>query len=224
MNRFDAIIFDLDGTLLDTLADLCNACNAALVRHGFRPLDSDTYKMLVGYGVHQLIQDAVAQTDPQTAPDQVDAVERTYRRLYADGWHRETRLYAGVTDLLASLRQAGIAAAVLSNKPQDRTQDVIDFYFPAQTFAPVFGQLDPWPPKPDPSLALEICRRLNVRPERTALLGDSGSDMQTAVRSGLTGLGAAWGFRSVEELTANGAAAVFAAPADLQAWLLSAHP
>jgi phosphoglycolate phosphatase len=217
--NFDAIIFDLDGTLLDSLEDLANAVNATMAQYGFLQLSLEEVKTLIGYGARQLVYGAIDFTKPDVSPEKLEEIFQTYREIYARGWQIKTHYYDGVQELIADLRQAGVRLAVLSNKPHDRTCEMVDFYFPHDTFSAVYGQIEPWPVKPDPSLAMEICRQLQAEPARTALVGDSGSDMQTAVRGGLVGLGAAWGFRSAEELQAQGAAEVFATARDLHTWL-----
>ncbi len=204
--QYQAVIFDLDGTLLDTLDDLAAACNQALQEHGFQTIETDYYKKLVGYGARNLVQSAVQMTKPELTMDQIEPVYQTYRRLYAQGWHDKTVIYPGIMDLLQRLQTAGIGLAVLSNKPNDSTQDMIDHYFPSGLFASCYGQLEPYPTKPDPTLALLVAAEMGVEPSAIALVGDSGSDMKTAVNAGMVGIGALWGFREAPELLENGAA------------------
>lgn len=203
------LIFDLDGTLLDTLADLADAVNQALAANGLRQLPADDYRMLVGAGARNLVTRAAASAagirPEQVTPELTDRLLAAFNRAYALNWADRTQPYPGVMDLLDALTAAGFALAILSNKPDEFTRQAIGHFFPADTFSAVFGKLDGWPIKPDPALALETCRLLGADPSDTALIGDSGSDMATAVNAGLLPIGVLWGFRDREELLAGGA-------------------
>lgn len=203
--RFQAVIFDLDGTLLDTLGDIAQCCNAALLAAGCQPVETERYRLLVGQGARNLVRGAARLTHPDWSDAQIDPIYAAYRKSYAAGWHNQTMIYPGVTDLLSRLRQAGIKLAILSNKPDDSTQEMVDHYFPPTQFDACYGQLDTYPIKPDPALALQIARDLGVDPAKVALVGDSGSDMQTAVRAHMTAIGVLWGFREAPELLSGGA-------------------
>lgn len=218
-----AAIFDLDGTLLDTLSDLAAACNQALASNSLPPQPKDDYRMLVGSGAQNLMRltAAACGLPPEQISDNlVDQLLNDFNQAYNQNWDDQTRPYPGIQELLSSLQQAGIKLAVLSNKPDSFTQKIVSRFFPAGCFAQIAGKLDGWPIKPDPSLALEICRRLDVRPEQTAMIGDSGSDMATACRAGMIPIGVLWGFRSADELSAGGAKWLIENPSDLKALLL----
>ena len=218
---YDAAIFDLDGTLLDTLGDLANACNLALTDFGLATVAVDRYRLLVGQGARNLVTTAVRLSNPEWTDEQIEPVFLAYRRHYATGWHRETAIYPGVFQLLLQLQAAQVRMAVLSNKPDDSTQLMLRHYFPDALFTVAYGQLEDFPIKPDPALALHIAVKLGADPARVAMIGDSGSDMRTAVNAGMSGLGVLWGFRDADELTAGGASALAKTPADLAHLLLA---
>lgn len=217
-----AVIFDLDGTLVDTLQDLADAANQALQEQGLAPLPVQQYKTLVGAGAGNLILRCLAAAGVNGTPDpaQVAGLIEAFKAAYAQNWHVCTRPYPGISQMLLRLRRADLRLAVLSNKPDSFTQQVVACYFPDRLFDAVLGQTDTVPLKPDPAGALLLCRRLDCEPENTVLVGDTGTDMETAVRAGLQPVGVLWGFRSAKELLAGGARQVFATPADLVTWLL----
>ncbi len=202
--HYEAIIFDLDGTLLDTLADLTNACNRAITEAGCRSLTQEQMKAYIGFGARQLVAGAVRASHPEWTDEQIEPIFLNYRQYYKAAWQVETKLYPGMMDLLSKLKTAGVKLAVLSNKPHDSTQTMVDFYFPEAIFDSCYGQLDPWPVKPDPALALQIARELATDPARMALVGDSGSDIAAALRAGMTGIGVLYGFREQAELESAG--------------------
>ncbi|MDD2534593.1 MAG: HAD family hydrolase [Eubacteriales bacterium] len=202
--RFKAVIFDLDGTLLDTLSDLTNACNQAITEVGCRALTEAKMKDFIGYGARELVIGAVRESFPEWTAAQIEPIFLNYRRIYKANWDIKTTLYPGIADLLAELKAHDIKLAVLSNKPHDSTDTMVKHYFPEGYFDSCYGQLDPWPTKPDPALALEIARELGVTPTQMALVGDSGSDMLTALRAGMTAIGVTWGFRDEADLRTAG--------------------
>jgi len=218
--RYQAVFFDLDGTLLDTLADLAAACNKALNQYGCARLSQDEIKTYIGYGARQLVESTVRVSRPTWPDEKIDPVYRTYREIYGRDWHVSTSIYPGIEALLQDLKAAGVKLAVLSNKPHENTQAVIDHFFPAGTFDLCYGQINPFPTKPDPALALHLARQLEIPVEKIALIGDSGSDMLTAVRAGMTGIGVLWGFRDAEDLQDGGAAFLAADVAELRRLLL----
>lgn len=218
-----AVIFDLDGTLVDTLQDLADAANRALQEHGLAPLPVQDYRYLVGAGAKNLmLRCAAAAGVPEPFDEnQISQMVTTFKAAYQENWHICTRPYPGIDGLLEQLAHTNLRLAVLSNKPDAFTQQVTARYFPDQPFLAVMGQTDGVPLKPDPTGALLLCRRLGCRPEDTVLVGDTGSDMETAVRGGMTPAGVLWGFREAGELLAGGARHLFAAPDDLVTWLLA---
>jgi phosphoglycolate phosphatase len=211
--EFQAILFDLDGTLLDTLADIACAANAGLKELGFPTHPIESYRRFVGDGAGCLAR-RVMPEDHQD-DETVERCREIIAAEYAKCWADNTKLYPGVSELLAELHERGIPMAVLSNKPHDSTRTVVEGYFPDHYFKVVRGSLPSVPIKPDPAGALLIAEELDIPPGRFVYLGDTDTDMRTAVAAGMFAAGALWGFRTAEELTANGAKALLKKPQEL---------
>lgn len=194
------VIFDLDGTLLNTIADLAAATNQALQQEGFPTHETDAYRFFVGNGINKLFERAL--------PEQ----ERTEKNIlkirslfipYYDVHNADlSRPYPGIPELLAALQQKGIMLGVASNKYQAATQKLIAHYFPNISFVEVLGQREGIPAKPDPSIVNDILAKAGVEHEEVLYVGDSNVDMQTAHNAGVTAVGVAWGFRPRTELEA----------------------
>ena len=210
---YDAVIFDLDGTLVDTLEDLADAMNRVLSAEQAPIHSYATYKRLIGKGIRNLVGQALP-LDRRT--EEMNA--RCYERMIADyGEHClvKTRRYDGVAELVSGLRAAGAKLAVLSNKSDELTRRIVASLFGAGDFDAVMGAQPGLPLKPDPTVALLISERLGVAPGRMVFLGDSGIDMLTATAAGMIAVGAAWGFRTKDELVESGASAVLDHPLEL---------
>jgi len=210
-------MFDLDGTLLDTLADLGDAMNATLEALGFPPRDLAFYKKAVGDGAPALAERSLPPA--ARTPDAIRQALLHLRTEYEQRWTLTTRPYGGIESLISELRRRGLPLAVLSNKPQGKTHDCVNHFFAEATFTIVRGAIDGIPLKPAPAAALAISRELGIPPDQWLYVGDTDTDMQTAVRAGFFPVGAAWGFRDREELLAHGARAVIDQPAELLALL-----
>lgn len=208
-----AVLFDLDGTLLDTLQDIADACNAALTRHGFPPHPVDSYRYFVGEGVPVL----VARTVPavQHSQETLASVAAAYREEYERRWNSATTLYPGITELLDQLTQRGIRLAVLSNKPDDFTRRCVAEFLARWTFSVVLGASKAFPPKPDPAAARHIASTLSISPDEFCYLGDTPTDMRTADAAGMFAVGVLWGFRKAEQLQAAGARRLISHPREL---------
>jgi len=209
-----AVIFDLDGTLLDTIEDLADSMNAALARMGHPARTVAECKMLVGDGLEAYVRRALppaAAEDPRERARLWELMQAEYAVRNA----RKTRPYPGVPELLDALTARRIPTAILSNKPQDATLVVVRHYFSRWSFASVFGARDTVPVKPDPAGALEIAALLGIAPSEFAYVGDTNTDMRTAIAAGMFPVGALWGFRTAEELRTNGAKVLLEAPLDL---------
>ena len=212
------VIFDLDGTLLDTLEDLADAVNTALANHGWPTHPLDAYRQFVGNGVTTLIRRAMPE-EHRLEDALVDEVVVKMREIYSRGWANKTRPYPGIDQLLTALRDNGVPMTVLSNKPHDATAAMVAHFFPANPFRLVMGARPDKPSKPDPTMALETAGFLGLPPTALLFLGDSDVDIRTAIAAGMTPLGAAWGFRGPEELRTAGARAVLRTPEELPGWL-----
>jgi phosphoglycolate phosphatase len=212
-SRFRAVLFDLDGTLLDTLADLGESMNAALAEIGAPGHRLDAYRRFVGDGVAKLAERALPEGRRDEAT--IGACVSAMGRIYGARWDRKTRPYPGIEETVEALRARGIAAAVLSNKPHDLTRAVVARFFPPDAFAAVEGARPDAARKPDPGAALAIAARLAVAPADVLYVGDTNTDMQTAVRAGMYAVGALWGFRDAAELAASGAQELISTPGEV---------
>jgi len=201
---FDAYLFDLDGTLVDSLADLATSMNHVLRERGLPDHPEDAYRRFVGDGVTALVERALPREHAEDAA-RVAETEADFRRWYGDHMLDRTAPYPGVRDLVSRLVAGGIPCGVLSNKPHDATEWLVDRLFPGVGLAPVFGAREGVPRKPDPGAALEAMAVLGAPAERTAFVGDSGTDMATARNAGMVPVGVAWGFRTEQELVRAGA-------------------
>ncbi|MBE6935286.1 MAG: HAD family hydrolase [Ruminococcaceae bacterium] len=194
-------IFDLDGTLLDTVDDLANAVNTALLENGFPTHPREKYFYFVGKGARNLIRRAL----PEGVDDATyEAVYQRYTAYYEENWNVCTKPYPGIPELIARLLADGIRMAVVSNKPDDRTKAAIFHYFP-DTFDVVFGGRDNVPLKPSPAAVQEALSLLDCTAEEAVYIGDTSVDIETGKNAGIFTVGVLWGFRGAEELTAAGA-------------------
>ncbi len=212
-HRFDAVIFDLDGTLIDSLHDIADASNRVLRSHGYPTHDYQAYKMFVGKGLRNLTEMALPETDRSE-----EIIRRVHLDLITDykvHYAEKTALYPGIAQLLDRLSEKNIGLAILSNKADAITQRIVGKLFSNWTFARIVGTGDSIPRKPDPTGAFLCASSLCVKPENIVYMGDSGIDMQTAVRTGMLPVGVTWGFRSREELESNGAAKLIDRPSEL---------
>ncbi len=212
--RSRAVLFDLDGTLLDTLADLGDSMNAALTGLGFAPHPIESYRYFVGDGVKMLALRALPEPQRQDAA-LVAECARLMRQEYGKRWKTKTRLYPGIAELLDALVARGVLLCVLSNKPHPAVVEVMDHFFNRWRFAAAFGEQPAFPKKPDPAAALEISRMTGVPPGSFLYLGDTNTDMLTARAAGMRAVGALWGFRPEEELRSAGAEVLLRRPEDL---------
>ncbi len=207
-----AMIFDLDGTLIDSLQDIADATNNALAAFALPQHGLDDYRQFVGNGVQALLARALPPALADSPPEQF--IE-TFRHLYRSHLNRKTRPYPGIVSALECLAAAGLRLAVLSNKPNELTERCIGMFFPHIDFTAVYGQRDGIPRKPDPTVALEIARMLDTPQGRCGFVGDSAVDMATGKRAGMRCIGVSWGFRPREEMIAAGADLIIDQPEEL---------
>ncbi len=213
MNR-KAVLFDLDGTLLDTLEDLADSANAVLERRGFPTHPLEAYRFFVGDGMRNLVQRTLPSGRADDEPF-VDEVFLAMKEEYSGRWDAKTKPYDGVPKLLDELDERGIGKCVVSNKPHEFTLLCVHRLLGNWTFDAIQGVTDDVPPKPDTTGALQTARTLGLSPGEFLYLGDTNTDMQTARAAGMFAVGAAWGFRPVDELRSNGAQAIAEHPTDL---------
>ena len=210
---YQAVLFDLDGTLLDTLDDLADSMNAVLAANGWPAHPVDAYRTFVGDGVVELVRRALPED--QRGEETLNRAVQQMRGEYHQRWDCKTRPYDGVAEMLDALSERGVAMAVLSNKPHDMTETCVRRLLGDWTFAAIPGVAADVPPKPDPAGTAKVCRALDIPAERFVYLGDTDTDMKTATAAGTYAVGAAWGFRAAEELSNHGARRVIDAPTEL---------
>jgi len=211
--KYKAIIFDLDGTLLNTLDDLGNAMNRVLSDMGFPIHAIDEYRSFIGDGVEKLIKRALPEKNRNEVT--VHTCIEAFLEDYKKNRNVNTRPYEGISELLDALKERGLKMAVLSNKPHDTTSLCVAELLPRWRFDAVLGHRDRTPHKPDPAGALEISKHLNIPPGEFLFLGDSGVDMETAIAAGMFPVGVLWGFRDAEELRKSGAQALISHPLEV---------
>lgn len=205
------IIFDLDGTLLDTIADLGTAVNYALEKKGYQRHPLAVYPYMVGNGVRKLIERA--QQD--ASPEEVEELLQLFREYYDAHCTDYTKPYPGIPELLTELTANGIAVAVATNKYQTAARRIIKHFFPDVPFAAVFGQVEERPVKPDPSVDFAVLLAHPTLKSETMHVGDSAVDIETARRACVTSVGVTWGFRPITELRKAYADHIVSSPADI---------
>ena len=205
-------VFDLDGTLCDTIEDLAASVNFALSSLGFNTHPTELYKYMVGSGMKNLVFRALPEE--KRSEVEVEKANTIMLDYYKDHFADKTRVYDGITKLLLKLKEKGIHIAVCTNKSHDMAVKVIDKLFP-NTFDTVIGKSDDRPLKPDPFSVNEIMNHYGVNPNETVFIGDSGIDIITALNSKTIPIGVLWGFRDEAELKQNGARHIAEAPKDI---------
>lgn len=197
--KYSLVIFDLDGTLVNSIRDLGNSVNITLRAMGLPEHDIESYKMMVGHGVRNLVRNA----SPEALKDDQQMQERLLSRFFEE-YERHiadfTRPYPGMETLLRLLQDQGIKLAIASNKFQKGTEILAAKLFPDIRFGAVMGNCPGAPLKPDPAVVTTIIDRVNESPERCLMVGDSGTDIKTAEAAGIDCVAVSWGFRKGEEL------------------------
>lgn len=211
--KFDAVIFDLDGTLLNSLVGIADAMNILLERLNYPTHSLEPYKYFVGDGLVELVKRALP--DEKREESDIPALFKEYREIYNTTWPLKSPPYDGIPQLLDTLAKKKIKMSILSNKSHDFTQRMVAQLLPGVRFEEVRGVFDGGTRKPDPSGALEIARIMNTTPGNIAFVGDTSIDMKTAVRAGMYPVGVLWGFRPEKELLDNGAKHIVAQPMEI---------
>lgn len=213
-----AVIFDLDGTLSDSIHSIKYCTDRVLAPLGFGPFSEEEYMYFVGDGAANLIRRALAASG-DTEGVHFEKAFAQYKELFAVDCMYEVKPYEGIVELLNALKEQGIKLAVLSNKPQAETIRVIEYLFGKDVFDVLHGQIEGVPIKPDPAGAFRVMEQLAVKPEEVLYLGDTATDMKTGKGAGLFTIGALWGFRKREELEENHADAIIGHPLELLNYL-----
>ena len=212
-DTFSAVVFDLDGTLLDTIDDLADTGNHILSEEGLSPVPVALYRQFVGRGLRHLIA-CLLEHHHADALD-IGMMTRRFSDEYLKRLFSRTKPYDGIEEMLWRLESAGVSLSVLSNKSDALVRELVLHYFPRVSFAAVMGASPVYPRKPAPDAAHVCARAMNCRPHETAFLGDSGIDMETARGSGMYAIGAGWGFRDTDELLRHGAARIVFHPLEV---------
>ncbi len=211
---YHAVIFDLDGTLLNTLEDLGNSVNRVLEQKGLPIHKLDSYRYFVGDGAPMLITRALPEEKRKDKIIHASCL-KAFREDYRQNWNVTARPYEGVPEMLDALNARKLKMAVLSNKPHEFTKQCIAGLLPKWNFDMVLGQRNGIPCKPDPIGALEIAEHLHIQPSRFLYLGDTAVDMKTSIAANMFPVGALWGFRTAQELQENGAQMLISYPLDI---------
>ena len=197
-----AVIFDLDGTLIDSLEDLANSVNEVLSKNNYKTHEIDKYKYFIGDGAKVLIQRAV---EKEIKEEELEKLHEQFKEVYKNKIDSNTKVYDGIYELLEKLENISYKKSILSNKPDIFTQQCVQKFFEKYNFVNISGQKKHIPKKPDAKAALQIAQEMNKNPNEVYFVGDTKVDMQTAKNAGMVAIGVLWGFRSEAELRENGA-------------------
>lgn len=208
-----AIVFDLDGTLLNTLEDIANSMNRVLIKNQFSPYSTEDYKYMVGSGMQALVKKAV--TPFTKKPEKINQLFEEMKDDYLFHWNIATKPYEGIMETLFSLAEAGIVLSILSNKPDSLTKKTVQHFFPTIPFFMIQGASSYYPEKPNPACLINIMKETNLPKEEFIMIGDSSIDIETAINASVFPAGVLWGFRKKEELEKKGAKIFFEHPSDI---------
>lgn len=211
--EYQAYIFDLDGTLLDTLENLASCYNRALSLHGYPTHEVDAYRYFIGDGAVKCVERCLPVHARTTCI--IEKLLETQRADYQQNWKENTAPYPEILELLAKLKSKNARMAVLSNKDQMFTEACVNYFFPAETFDQIVGFSAATPHKPNPAGAKKIATTWDLPPTQIAFLGDTSMDIETANKSGMTSVGVLWGFRPLAELQDAGAKHIVESPHEI---------
>ncbi|MCR5600277.1 MAG: HAD family hydrolase [Ruminococcus sp.] len=204
-------VFDLDGTIADTICDLGDAVNYGLERLGCPAHDHEAYKKMVGNGAKKLCERALPEEKKENSAE----LHKLFKEYYSEHYLDKTKLYDGMKETLEKLQNSGVVLAVATNKPEDVAREIVEELLPDIDFIKVLGGVDYRPTKPDIAILVEIFAALPDVENRVYMIGDSNVDVQTAKNAGIECIGCAWGFRGREELNAEGADYIAEKPEDI---------
>ncbi|ADG94713.1 HAD-superfamily hydrolase, subfamily IA, variant 1 [Arcobacter nitrofigilis DSM 7299] len=207
-----SLIFDLDGTLINSLLDIALSMNKVLEKHGYASHEIDKYNHFVGDGALVLVKNAMPK---DATENEIKVALKSFIEIYEQNTHNNTFAYEGIYEMLEKLERLKIKKAILSNKPHKFTLKYMENLFNNFHFQEIHGQKVDVPKKPDPTMAIEIATKLNTKIEDMIFVGDTATDMKTAKNAGMIAVGVEWGFRTVEELLENGADFIVKTPQDI---------
>ncbi len=207
------IVFDLDGTLLNSLEDLADSANWVLEQHGFPTHPVDAYRYFVGDGVRKLIERILPQEERTEA--RIEQCRQEFVAYYKVHMEDKTSVYEGITELLVELKNRGLKIAVATNKVHIAVKPLMEKYFPEIRFDSMIGQREGVPVKPAPQIMFDILRETGCEPSEALHVGDTATDMQLAHNAGVTPVGVLWGYRPLEELQEAGAKFIIEKPEEL---------
>lgn len=212
MSEF-GFIFDMDGTLLDTVVDIAESSNYALKQKGYSGHKVDEYRYFVGNGVRKLIERAL----PEKARTEkiIDECLALFNTHYNENCMNRTEPYPGITEVFEYIDEEGIKTSILSNKSHDFTEKIAEYYFNTGLFTGILGASDRFKRKPDPDSALYLAEKMQIEPAKIVYVGDTATDMKTAKAAGMIAVGAEYGFRGRDELLSNGAEYLVSSPEEL---------
>lgn len=211
--NYKAIIFDLDGTLLDTISDITDSFNAVLEKANYHTFREEDYKYFAGKGIDVLITSVIDKGELD--PSFFNQLKLGYIEEYALRQNNKTKIFDGLMEVLVSLRKKGVSLNILSNKPHFQTVKVVNHYFPNFEFDQVYGKKPEFEIKPNPESAFDLIKNLNLHPKDILYIGDTNVDIQTAVNAKFKSVGVLWGFRPKEELVKAGADYIVSKPNDI---------
>lgn len=211
-NKFKGVIFDLDGTLINSIPDIADSMNRVLSSHGLPEYPYEQFNYFVGNGIKQLVERSIPEQ--YRNGEKFEALFNAMMEEYGNNYLNKTYIYDGIPQLLNFLKNKGIKISILSNKADSITRKICSELFREQDFTVILGATDNFPRKPSPDAALHIASVMDILPENIFYLGDTNTDMQTAIAAGFFPAGAEWGFRTKEELANAGAKFIASQPLD----------
>lgn len=217
MNKIRALVFDLDGTLINTLVSLANCYNRVLSAHGYQTHPTDAFRYFIGNGARRCLTACLEASSElgSLSGDDIEALLAAQQVDYRDTWKQNVVIYDEVLELIGSLRMRNLSIAVLTNKDQEFAAECVRHFFPNTDFHIIQGFERDVPHKPNPIGALKVARALQLSPSEIALLGDTKVDIETALAAGHVSIGALWGFRDRQELELAGAQYLVEAPLEV---------
>lgn len=210
--QYKGVIFDLDGTLFHSIEDIADAVNKGLTDEGLAIHPVENYISWIGNGAYKLVERALPKGSNE---EQIQSHLDKFLQIYSKNWNIKSRVFDGIPDVLNFFNRERIPISILSNKPHFLTMEIAGYYFQSWNFACVFGQRDGIPRKPDPQSAIEITTMCALRPDEFLYIGDSETDMKTAMNAGMLPIGVTWGYGSRQSVEESGAKYIVDKPGEL---------